>query len=396
MMSLATPFGRSVSVSLRIHVVPVSVLSSVGSFRRWKSALPGRLGDPDMLLLNEPRMNQTMLDHLKKDLLMGKWGTVGEPVPIPFGDTSPLFLQHMWTDFMERRLIPKLTKPQDPGDLSSIEETIEIINGEDGNEITLYIAKPKESSSGRVPGLLHTHGGGMTFLSANDSIYRAYRVRLARRGFAVVSVEFRNASGLLGRHPYPAGLTDCMSGLAWMHSNREKLGISKLVLTGESGGGNLCSSMAIRAKREGRLSEFDGVFAMCPFIAGPEVWKEQSLSSLKECDKYFIDMAGFKMCGRLYDPDIKHVDDACCWPLAANKSDLEGLPPHLISVNELDPLRDEGLAYCTKLKDAGVIADSRIVEGTPHGGDMMAASIPGCEHIFEDLLDCKMKFAESL
>ena len=29
--------------------------------------------------------------------------------------------------------------------------------------------------------------------------------------------------------------------------------------------------------------------------------------------------------------------------------DLNGLPPHVISVNELDPLRDEGLLYYKKL-----------------------------------------------
>ena len=30
------------------------------------------------------------------------------------------------------------------------------------------------------------------------------------------------------------------------------------------------------------------------------------------------------------------------WPLCATAEDLSGLPPHVISVNELDPLRDEG------------------------------------------------------
>ena len=37
----------------------------------------------------------------------------------------------------------------------------------------------------------------------------------------------------------------------------------------------------------------------------------------------------------------------------ASASDLTGLPPHVISVNELDPLRDEGLAYYRKLLAAG-------------------------------------------
>ena len=32
------------------------------------------------------------------------------------------------------------------------------------------------------------------------------------------------------------------------------------------------------------------------------------------------------------------------------------MPPHVVSVNELDPVRDEGLAYYRKLLHAGVDA----------------------------------------
>ena len=39
-------------------------------------------------------------------------------------------------------------------------------------------------------------------------------------------------------------------------------------------------------------------------------------------------------------------------------------------MNELDPLRDEGLAYYRKLLAAGVSAGARTVHGTPHAGDM--------------------------
>ena len=44
---------------------------------------------------------------------------------------------------------------------------------------------------------------------------------------------------------------------------------------------------------------------------------------------------------------------------------------HVISVNELDPLRDEGLDYYRKLLKAGVSAVSRTVNGTCHAGDVL-------------------------
>ena len=57
------------------------------------------------------------------------------------------------------------------------------------------------------------------------------------------------------------------------------------------------------------------------------------------------------------------------WPYHAKPEDLVGLPPHTISVNELDFVRDEGLIYARKLMAARVPTISRTVNGTHHGGD---------------------------
>jgi len=272
-----------------------------------------------------------------------------------------------------------------------VEKSIEVITGADDNDIKLYISKPK-SVSGSLPGVVHLHGGGMCVFSANDRPYHQYRNALAQRGFVVVSVEFRNSSGKLGPHPFPAGLNDCMSGLEWVSSNKQKLGISKLILSGESGGGNLCLAMAIRAKQEAKLGLFDGVYTLCPFIAGPEVWKAKSLQSLRENEDYFVSTKSFGMLARTYDPDYKNINNPCAWPFQASIEDLEGLPPHFVRLNELDPLRDEGLEFSEKLKKAGVCVDTKIVEGTPHSSDVIAGGIDGCEHFFDQLVDSMKDF----
>lgn len=48
-----------------------------------------------------------------------------------------------------------------------------------------------------------------------------------------------------------------------------------------------------------------------------------------------------------------------------------GLPPHIISVNELDAQRDEGLVYCRRLVRAGVSGVGRDIAGTCHPGDVL-------------------------
>ena len=373
-----------------------------GSVKTSSSTLPGKLGNPQMTLMTEPRMNQLVLEYYKPDLILGKYGPVGQCMPAPVGPNSPIFLQHAWNGVLEKFIFPhylceeRIRRP-DKSALAAIDEFTETITGSDGNDITLFIAKPKAAAGTVVHGIVHVHGGGMCFMSANDATYSAYRRWLGCYGFAVISVEFRNSSGKLGPFPYPAGLNDCMSALAWVNANRLNLGVSgKLILSGESGGGNLCTAMAIRAKREGRLGEFDGVFSMCPFVAGPDIWKERSLPSLVECDGYFVDIEIFKICAKLYDPNGKHATDPCVWPSFAETSDLKGLPPHFISCMELDPLRDEGLEYCKKLQVAGVPTDSIVIEGAVHCGDLLCVSVPGAEHIFEATLARIKAFCEGL
>ena len=79
----------------------------------------------------------------------------------------------------------------------------------------------------------------------------------------------------------------------------------------------------------------------------------------------------------IYDPARAHTTDPLAWPYHASGDDLTGLPPHVVSVNELDPLRDEGLSYHHKLLAAGVRSVGRVVVGTSHAADVIfRGSIP--------------------
>lgn len=125
------------------------------------------------------------------------------------------------------------------------------INGQDGNDITLYIHTPTthNSESDSIPCVYHIHGGGMCILEAQYAYYTRWRTELSSQGVIVIGVEYRNAAGRLGNHPFPAGLNDCMSGLQWINENKLKLGISKVIIHGESGGANL--SLALTLLRKG-------------------------------------------------------------------------------------------------------------------------------------------------
>lgn len=277
-----------------------------------------------------------------------------------------------------------------PSDVTTSTSTIP---GPDGNDITVHISRPTDAQ-GAIPGIVHLHGGGMAIASAGDLAYIRLREHLAATGVVVVGVEFRNSGGKLGPHPFPAGLDDCAAAARWVSAHRADLGISHIVVSGESGGGNLTLTLAHKAKREGWIGEIAGFYAQCPYISNRWLEDCEDLPSLKENDGYFVSCEQLALLGSLYDPDGTHARDATCWASVAADEELKGLPPHVISVNELDPLRDEGLQYCRRLLRAGVPTIGRVVAGTCHGGDLLFGN--ALPDVFSASLRDVSGFAKSL
>ena len=325
--------------------------------------LPGRLGTPDLQLRDDPRADPRML------AAMAPFELDQAPPPPELDASAPLEALHEQTRMAEEGF--GMMFEAYFGDLPSldVERRTEVISGVDGNDISLYIHRPP-AAEGPVPGIVHTHGGGMVLAAAADPNYVRWRDELATVGLVVIGVEFRNGSGKLGNHPFPAGLNDCASALDWVAANRAALGVSTIVLSGESGGGNLALATALKAKREGRIDQVDGVYAQCPYISNLYEG-DPDLPSLVENDGYFLSGQMLGPLAHLYDPGGEHATDPLAWPYHAPVEELAGLPPHVISVNQLDPLRDEGLAYYTKLVTAGVPTVSRTVNGTCHAGDLI-------------------------
>ena len=350
--------------------------------------LPGRLGDPAMNMATDPRLDSRIRQMF---LALADGGSSLEPI----SPDAPIDQCLEWclgfeqaSEKQNEMLFSSMPSFDD------VECWTELITGKDGNQITLLVHRQKEQE-GLLPCVLHLHGGGMALTSATDPLYVRWRNELARSGCLTIGVEFRNAAGRLGNHPFPAGLNDCASALNWVNRERTRLGISSLSISGESGGGNLALATAIKALKEGWAEQIEGVFALCPDISCKYLDADPQLLSLKENEGYMVD-TGFlgRLLSRVYDPSGENARNPLAWPYYAETQDLKGLPQHCISVNELDPLRDEGLAYFRKLGAAGVSVVGRVVAGTPHGADVGLPDV--VPNVFRATIDSILAFVKGL
>ena len=344
-----------------ILIVVLTVISCNSNQKKQSEESPGRLGNKDLTVNEDIRINQNLLQAMKKIGLDGV-----PPAPTVNYESSSEEIQDYGNGLepLYRGVFKDLFSPVElPEGLINDTKTIK---GEDGNEVKLYITKPAYTS-GDIPGILHLHGGGMAIQTAYDSNYVYWRHKLASTGLIVIGVDFRNTAGELGNHPFPAGLNDCVSALKWVFENKKDLGISKIIVSGESGGGNLSIATSLKAKQDGISNYIDGVYAQCPYISNLYGKGNTELKSLTENDTYFLrgDMLG--LMASLYDGI--ESKNPIAWPYHADASMLEGLPPHSITVNELDPLRDEGLFFSRKLEEAGVSVSTKIIRGTVHAAE---------------------------
>lgn len=335
-----------------------------------KAKQVGRLADPSMDLRTDPRMNPRLRSA------MAEFGLDAAAEVPNISRTAPIEkiaeAVGQWDEGNEALYAGVPTGL--PGDDKGVTRSTETVPGLDGNDIILHVYRPARAE-GPMPCVVYVHGGGMTILQTFNNVHRQWSEDLAATGMVVIGVDFRNAYTAAGLNPFPAGLNDCTNALKWIHANREQLGITKIVLQGESGGANLVLATTLKAKQDGHLDSIDGVYAAVPYISGGYGWSDdrklKELPSLLENDGYFIECQAMDMLVEIYDPGGKNAENPLCWPYHATDADLAGLPPHVITVDELDPLRDEGVGYFLKLMHAGVPAAGRVNLGITHAAELI-------------------------
>lgn len=224
--------------------------------------------------------------------------------------------------------------------------------------VRVLVYRPR-AAEGRLPVILHLHGGGFCLLDpeAFGQMTAGWALGF---GCVVVSVDYR----LAPEHRFPSAPEDCYAALLWTVAQAETLGIdpSRLVVAGESAGGALAAALCLMARdRGGPPIAFQAL--MIPVL---DDRLGQASHRQAEDSEGFSGRAAIGMWLHYLGEDY---DRGKTSPYAApaRADDLSGLPPALIQTHGLDPLRDEGIEYALRLMGEGIDVELYNAPGVYHG-----------------------------
>ncbi|KAI0708768.1 Alpha/Beta hydrolase protein [Cerioporus squamosus] len=238
-----------------------------------------------------------------------------------------------------------------------------------GGEITIRYVRPAAGDGDTFPVLVWFHGGGWMLgdIDSDDAHLRTICVEL---NIAVVNVDYR----LAPEYPFPIPFEDSYTALEWVvnHASELKIDLKKgFLVGGDSAGANMSAAITIKAREDPLFREYPltGQYLREPTVlhhgAVPEKYQDEIRSFSEFTSTPILNTESMHRFLNVYAPPTSARDERVSPLLAGSHA---GLPPAFIQVQELDPLRDEGILYEKLLRQAGV--PTKVI------------LYPGCFHAF--------------
>ena len=241
------------------------------------------------------------------------------------------------------------------------------MRGQSRTNASARLHVPRGASAGG-PLLVWFHGGGFV-VGSPATIESACRFIARHANARVLAVPYR----LAPEHPFPAAVDDAQAGYRWAQAHAAELGAdpSRISVGGDSAGGCLAAVVAREADPRPRAQ-----LLLYPVTD----LAEESPSYETFAEGPFLTAAQMRWFRRHYLADEADARDPRASPLLA--PDLDGLPAAYVAVAGFDPLRNEGLAYAERLRNAGV--------------DTTLALHPGQLHAFAEITQASPSAREAL
>jgi acetyl esterase len=231
------------------------------------------------------------------------------------------------------------------------------------------------------PAFVYVHGGGWVVgdLESHDGLCRALA---AACGCTVIAVDYRRAP----EHPFPMPLHDAVDATAWVVGpGASALGIdpSRVVVGGDSAGGNLATVVAQHLARAGTV--LSGQVLIYPACDVSTSWP----SFRDFAEGYDLTTAMVEWFYGQY-AGTEHADDPDRAPMrAAEYADV----PAYVATAEYDPVRDDGRRYAARLVEHGVAVDFEEWPGVIHGFALMRTVTPATDELIDHVAEfCRRRW----
>ncbi|MEM5297512.1 alpha/beta hydrolase [Burkholderia sp. JPY481] len=258
--------------------------------------------------------------------------------------------------------------------------------------LRLYRHRAKASESGAIRGtVLYFHGGGFVLGSLNS--HQMVTARLAAdTGLDVIAVDYR----LAPEHRAPAAHEDCLEITRAALNNRLPFDLpdhAGLQLAGDSAGGTLAASVALRLRDDG-VSGVRGIALVYPMLGtepqspARDTEADAPMLTLADVHKFrnaYWGTSGANSGERREENGDRTPGPAWTIPLAATRFD--GLPPTLAFGAEHDPLRDDARVFVERIRVAGGDARLLIGMGLVHGCWRALETSPGVQAMHKAVCD---------
>ena len=243
-------------------------------------------------------------------------------------------------------------------------------------EVPVRVYRPA-GPDGPRPCILYMHGGGYMLgdLDSSDSIAWGFA---QETGAVVVSVDYR----LTPEHPYPAAFNDCYGVLSWLaaHPADVEVDPDRIAVAGDSAGGNFSAALCLAAR------DRHGPRIVAQALIYPGTGLDDTYPSyIEHAESPGLTTAGTRKYRGLYLSGNLDSTDPYARPVMAE--DHSNLPPAWVHPAEIDPIRDDGRVYASKLALAGTWATYREAKGMIHGFMRARFAGPGAKAEFDAICD---------
>ena len=231
-----------------------------------------------------------------------------------------------------------------------------------GGSINYRYYRPVSTAKYGAPCLIYYHGGGMVFgsLDSHDPICRAIAVGA---NCVLISIDYR----LAPENKFPAAVVDALAAFMAVVDLSTRFGVDqhRIAVGGDSAGGNLAAVVSLMARdRAGPQPCFQWLIYPNTDMTHPS--NAPAGGTIEQfAENYFLTRNALIWIQNLYlNSDEERLD----WRASPIKAEnLTGVAPAFIQTAGFDPLKDEGIAYAARLKDAGVVTQLIDYPGMIHG-----------------------------